>query len=453
MGTFRWRSGFLAAVLAVSVFAGEARADSNEELLKRIESLEQELKILKRQLEVKKEDDDKKKAEMPVITASAKDGFSIKSPDDQFRLRIRGLLNADSRFFLDNKKDAGSTDTFIARRVRPIFEGTVYKNFGFYIMPELGGGSISLVDGYVDYLHSQEFRVRAGKFKESFHLERIQPISSANFVELGLPANLSPNRDIGVQASGSIWNDSLEYQIGVFNGSADQAGSATVDVDNNNDKDLAARIFAHPFKNGDNDVVRGLGIGFASTFGHKEGGSTPTYRSPGQASVFTFNSGVTADGTHYRYSPQGYWYWNRFGVLAEYVSSTQELVRGALREKFFNDAWQVSGTYVLTGEDASFRGVKPRKPFDLSLRQWGAWEVAARYGELDLDNDFFTKGFASPNNSITRERAFGLGLNWYLNNNVRLMLNYERTDFDGGAIAGEDRKAENVILTRFQVQY
>lgn len=453
MKKFRGVAAALAVFLTVSLFAQEARAESNEELLKRLDSLEQEVKILKRQLEVKKEDEDKKKTETPIITASSKDGFSIKSPDDQFKLKIRGLLNVDSRFFLDNKKDVGSTDTFIVRRARPIFEGTVYKNFGFYIMPELGGGSLSLVDGYVDYIHAQELKVRAGKFKEPFQLERLQPIAAANFVELGLPANLAPNRDVGAQISGGFWNDALEYQLGVFNGSPDQGSSSSTDVDTNNDKDVAVRIFSQPFKNGDNEFVRGLGVGFASTFGHQEATATPTYRSPAQAQVFTFNSGVTADGTHYRYSPQGYWYYNQFGVIAEYVSSTQELVRGALREKFFNDAWQVSGTYVLTGEDASFKGVKPRRPFDLSLNQWGAFEIAARYGELDLDNDFFAKGFASPNNSITRERALGLGLNWYLNNNVRLMLDYERTDFTGGGIAGEDRKTENAVLTRFQIQY
>lgn len=455
MKKYRLVTGLIALVLAVSFTAKTSYAEeasSSATLEKRLEALEEEVKLLRRQLELKKEDEDKKAKEYPVITASSKDGFSIKSPDESFKLKLRGLLHTDARFFTDNKKDIGTTDTFIVRRARPIFEGTVYKDFGFYIMPELGGGSLSLVDGYVDYNYSAEFKLRAGKFKEPFHLERLQAIAAANFVELGLPANLSPNRDVGVQLSGDLLDGSVNYAIGAFNGSPDQGSSGSTDVDTNNDKDIAARIFAQPFKNGDNEVVRGLGLGVAATHGHKEGGSTPTFRSPGQASVFTFNSGVTADGPHTRYSPQAYWYWNSFGVLGEYVVSDQQLVRGAIKEKFKNDAWQISGTYVLTGEDASFKGVKPRKPFDLSLNQWGAWEIAARYGQLDLDDSLFVRNFANINNSITEESAVGLGVNWYLNNNVRVMLDYERTDFDGGG-PSQDRASENAIFTRLQIVY
>ncbi len=436
----------------VSGFSPGAVWADDAALLQRVEALENELKILKRQLEIRKEDEDKKKVETPVITASSKDGFSIKSPDDAFKLKVRGLLNVDGRFFTDNKKDIGTTDTFLVRRARPIFEGTVYKNFGFYIVPELGGGSLSLVDGYVDYLHAPEFKIRAGKFKEPFHLERLQSIAAANFVELGLPANLSPNRDVGVQVYGDLWNESLSYAVGIFNGSADQGSSGSTDVDTNNDKDVAGRIFVHPFKNTDYDGLRGLGIGVAATHGHKEGGTLPTFRSPGQASVFTFNSGVTADGPHTRFSPQAYWYWNSFGVLGEYVVSNQELIRGAVSDRFENKAWQISGTYVLTGEDASFKGVKPRKPFDPSLNQWGAWEIAVRYGELDLDNEFFVKNF-STHTSISGESAWAAGLSWYLNNNARIMLDYERTDFQNGGPRGEDRDTENIIFTRFQLAY
>ncbi len=449
---------YVAGLLLWSAAFPSAAFAADEAILARLEALEQEIKVLRRQLEVKKEDEDKKKTETSVITANSKDGFSIKSPDDAFKLKIRGLLNVDSRFFTDNKKDIGTTDTFIVRRARPIFEGTVYKSFNFYIMPELGGGSLSLVDGYGEYVHAPELKFRAGKFKEPFHLERLQSIAASNFVELGLPANLSPNRDVGAQVSGDLWNEAVSYAVGVFNGSPDQGSSGSTDVDTNNDKDVAARIFVQPFKNGNTEPLRGLGVGAAVTHGHNEGTTPlPTYRSPGQASVFTFNTGVTADGPHTRFSPQGYWYWNQFGVLGEYVVSNQELVRGAVSDKFENEAWQISGTYVLTGEDASFKGVKPRKPFDLSLSQWGAFEIAARYGELDLDDELFNKNFTSRSASITEERAFGLGLNWHLHNNVRLMLDYERTDFSGGGplVSGEaqDRATENVILTRLQIAY
>jgi len=44
--------------------------------------------------------------------------------------------------------------------------------------------------------------------------------------------------------------------------------------------------------------------------------------------------------------------------------------------------------------------------------------------------------------------TIGVGLNWYLNQNVKWSLNYEVTSFDGGAADGGDREDEEVILTR-----
>src|SRR5690349_7911575 len=126
------------SILALSFFSISTIAspvlaqETNEALLKRLESLEQEVAILKRQIENNKEDAVTKAKDTPVVTASSKDGFSIKSADDAFKLKIRGLVQADARIFTDNHKDlAGTTDTFLIRRARPIFEGTVAKNFDF----------------------------------------------------------------------------------------------------------------------------------------------------------------------------------------------------------------------------------------------------------------------------------------------------------------------------------
>ena len=72
----------------------------------------------------------------------------------------------------------------------------------------------------------------------------------------------------------------------------------------------------------------------------------------------------------------------------------------------------------------------------------------ARYGELDVDDDAFPI-FASPTSSITKEKSAGVGLNWYLNKQIKVAVNYEHTTFDGGAADG-NRKSEDFFVTRFQ---
>jgi phosphate-selective porin OprO and OprP len=252
---------------------------------------------------------------------------------------------------------------------------------------------------------------------------------------------------------GDLLKDSVNYAVGVFNGSADLASSNGQDVDNNNDKDVAGRIFVHPFKSEGPEALKGLGVGVGGSYGHKEGATLPTYRSAGQASIFSYSAGTSADGSHVRVSPQAYFYKGSLGLLSEYAVSKQELVRAGIRESFTNKGWQISGNYVLTGEAASFKGITPRTNFDLEKGTWGAFEIVSRYGHLNTDNKIFDLGFASSAASVTEADEWGAGLNWYPHKNIRLALDFEQTHFNGGAAPGLDRKTENAILSRFQLSY
>src|SRR5690606_7210394 len=114
-------------------------------------------------------------------------------------------------------------------------------------------------------------------------------------------------------------------------------------------------------------------------------------------------------------------------------------------------AWQVVASWVLTGERASYRGVKPDHPFAAGDGGWGAFEVVARYGRLDVDDAAFPV-FADPAASATQSTAWALGLNWYLTGNLKLVANYARADFRGGA-AGGDREDEKTFFTRAQFSF
>ena len=109
----------------------------------------------------------------------------------------------------------------------------------------------------------------------------------------------------------------------------------------------------------------------------------------------------------------------------------------------------------MTGEEESFRGFKPNNVFSLANGTWGAFELVARYHELDPDDDAFlggTDSFADPAVAARKASAVGVGLNWYLNENLKWVLDYEQTSFDGGAPTG-DRDDEKVVLTRFALGF
>ena len=82
-------------------------------------------------------------------------------------------------------------------------------------------------------------------------------------------------------------------------------------------------------------------------------------------------------------------------------------------------------------------------------------ELVARYHELDVDDDAFVGGansFANPLTAISKESAYGIGVNWYPWNTVKLSLNYETTAFEGGAATG-DRADEDLLFSRFAINF
>lgn len=432
------------------------------------EELDQRIKILERQLEIQNEEAAAKAKDATTATAGDK-GFSLKKGD--YELKIKGLVQADSRIYLDDSAPRTS-DTFQFRRIRPTFEGTLGKLIGFRLTPEFAGNgtgdSSSIVDAYIDVKLNPAYTVRAGKVKGPVGLERLQSGGSIAFAERAFPTELAPNRDIGVQLQGELFSSTLNYTLGYYNGTADGRDVAVGDADNR--KEVGARLFAEPFKNNPG-FFQGLGFGIGATFGSKLQGAAnagasnnflPRYRTPGQNTFFqyrgavttgTLSTGVYADGDHTRISPQAYFYRNSFGLLAEYISSEQDLHIDAAEASLKNEAYQIAASYVLTGEDAGFRGVaKPIKPFTVGAPGWGAFEVAARYGVLDIDDDAFPV-FANPNSAATEAASYAVGVNWYLNSNLKVVLNYTDTRFDGGAAAGADREDEKTVFSRLQVSF
>jgi phosphate-selective porin OprO and OprP len=125
-----------------------------------------------------------------------------------------------------------------------------------------------------------------------------------------------------------------------------------------------------------------------------------------------------------------------------------------LKADLQNTAWEVSGGWVLTGEDASYTGVIPKRPFDPLKGDWGAFQVVGRYAELSVDPEAFPN-FANPNNAASDAKSWAAGLNWYLNRNIRLNASYSYTRFTGGNGPGATVTAqpEKVFFTRVQLAF
>ena len=437
-GSLKWAAG----ALAVMLFSGAAPTTSGDE-----KPQEPAPPGEQKPAEPAAAAEAKPKAPEGVKVSAGADGFVIQSPSGDYRLQIRGYAQFDGRFFASDRDLA--LDTFVVRRARPIVQGTVAGHFEFNITPDFGGGTTVLQDAFLDVNYSPKARVRVGKFKPPVGLERLQSASNLAFVERAFPTVLVPNRDLGVQLHGELAGGVLAYAAGVFNGAPD---GGSVDVDVNDGKDLAGRVFVSPFKRG-KSALKGLGFGISGTTGDQTG-PLPAYRSGGQISIITLVTGITADGRRERYSPQLSFYTGPFGLLAEYAHSKSRVKKAdGTRFDLEGSAWQATATVTLTGEAASYSGVRAKKPFDPKKGQWGALELAGRVNGIKLGSQAVSDGLVDPSKSIREAFAWAAGLNWYLNRNVKQVVDFERTSFTGGAAGGADRPAENAVFIRTQLAF
>jgi phosphate-selective porin OprO/OprP len=375
------------------------------------------------------------------------DGFFIQNANGDNRLLFGMIVQMDGRFSVDDPKPI--TNTFTMRKVRPTFSGRVAKYFDFKVMPDFGSGTVVMLDAYVDLRFSPKFRVRTGKDKTPIGHELLIGDAYLLFPERALASSLVPNRDIGVAVQGDVAGNKVFYAAGVYNGIPDGT-STTTDVDTNNGKDLAGRIVVNPFRdpNRPTRALNGLGFQVGGSTG-KESGALPAFRTSAGQTYFSYVAGAAASGTRTRVTPAVFYYYKGFGGYAEWIQSSQGVTRNAVETDVTNQAWEVTASYLLTGETASAGITRPKAAFDPANGKWGALQLVARYTALTVDDSVFSASLAGTGASRDA-KSFTIAANWYPTPYIKYYATFERTTFGGGAIARPD---ENAILFRTQLAF
>jgi len=101
--------------------------------------------------------------------------------------------------------------------------------------------------------------------------------------------------------------------------------------------------------------------------------------------------------------------------------------------------WYVEGTWVLTGEarkfntgTAAFDAPGVDHPFTLGGGGWGAWELALRYSDMNLNFHPGAPGTAPRPDAIRGgdQQVVSFGVNWYLNPVFRVMVDIDHVHID-----------------------
>ncbi len=445
-----------AALLLFPLFAVAAHA-ADEVDIAALKKQVQELDFKVRMLEHQQDNDVAAQKVMPKISLGG-GGFAFTSAETNFAAQLHGLIQVDSRSFFNDGNTRG-TDGFLLRKARPIFSGTLFHDFDFNFTSELGGSTVQIMDAYLNYRFRPELQFQIGKFKSPVGLEMLQGDANTLFNERSIANNLIPNRDLGLMLKGEVAGGLASYAVGVFNGAPDYS-STGLNSPVQDTVAFAGRVFFMPFKKTKLEPLRGLGFGVGGSYEvdhpvtNSATGLTSGYVSDGQQKFFAYKGAAYANGQHWRITPQASYYWGPFGLMGEYVISDQIVRNGAVSTELQNAGWEVSASWVLTGEAAAYTGIAPKKSFDPRKGQWGALQLVARYGELTVDDAAFPT-FADRNKSASEARSWAVGLNWYLNKSIRANASFSRTDFGGftGSTPAVATQPENVVFTRVQVAF
>jgi phosphate-selective porin OprO and OprP len=382
--------------------------------------------------------------------AARRDGLWFSTPDGSTHLQVHGYAQADDRMFSDNIHGEG-LDTFLFRRIRPLFEGTLFNAVDFRFMPDFGQNNPQIQEAFLELKSLKFAKLRVGKFKEPIGLEVLRSDRDLTFAERSLASDLVPLRYIGAQLSGDVLSNSISYAAGYFNGSSD--GSNGVFTQWAHGNEAAARVFFHPFATTGVSALRQFGLGVAGSAGHQSG-AIAALKTVGQTTFFKYSSSATANGQHNRLVPQAYYYAGPFGVLGEYAISSQDVLNKSITRRVRNEAWQVAASVMLTGQKNGYSGVRPRNASEHAggFRRLGALELAARFSQLRIDGDAFPL-FANSATAAQAAKEQAIGVNWYLNRYIKLESDYEHTGFRMASSSVTPLHSENVLMNRIQFAF
>lgn len=360
-----------------------------------------------------------------------KKGVQFETADGNFSMKIGGRLHADVTYHDgdDNlvERDSGdsieATDGTEVRRGRIYLEGTLYKDFDYIIETDFGGDRVSVKDLFLVYNGLDAVAITAGHQKHAFSMEVQESSNDIMFTERSLVFGLTVpyfDRAIGVNLKSS--GDNWSAQGGIYGDSMASSGD-----DGDEGGGWAGRATFAPINTKTSVLHFGGNIGQRKTNGPNSlaNGKDPRFqnKTTNMSDLSLTNTGdidgfddVTV-GLLEAAAMYGPW-----SIQSEFAQAKVNREGGS--DLDFN-AFYVQMGWTLTGEsrtykgsDGEFKRLKPRNNFSLEKGTWGAWELAARYDQIDLVDEDIVGG---------EQKRATFALNWYLNENVRLMADYSRS--------------------------
>jgi phosphate-selective porin OprO and OprP len=431
--------------------------EREKKLEQRVEELERRLAEVNSKLEsgANRAGDelDARVAEIEKLTKPNKGGLfaywsntiRMDSADGAFKLRIGGRLQNDwSWFWRNHDLEAASGKQIEAgeefRRARLQVGGTIYKNVEFMAEYDFAGGVTKFREVWIGLTNlCGAGRLQIGSFKEPFGLEENTSDLFTTFVERSAPSEaFAPSYNTGVMLSDTCADQRVTWQVGLFRDANDQ-GNDTGNT-SSGEYNLTGRIAGRPLVDDEHQQYVHLGVAGSVRNPSSDTAGFAAHPELRLAPVLV-DTGALASNRVYLGEAEAAIVSGPFHGTAEYYAARVNGTDGGPDPRFHG--WATQASWFLTGESrpykpesATFGRITPKANFDGEGGP-GAWELAARYDALNLNDDGVDGGHL---------RTMTLGVTWYLNPNTKVMLDWVRTHLvDAGRLYG--------LEMRFQIDF
>ncbi|HEX3917844.1 MAG TPA: porin [Caulobacteraceae bacterium] len=343
------------------------------------------------------------------------------------------------------------------RRARIGIDGTAYGDFEYRLLFDFGGSGVEdagqLYEGWAQYSGLKPFHFRIGAWAQPIGLEDQMSTNAQLFLERPGIADVARNlaagdTRIGAGAFGydNFWFVSADVTgrtIGAVNTgtfiTSTTVGSSSADVGTpqtyGDQVGFVGRGVITPFHGSDWRVNVGLHGSYVDRPGDTAGPGTNGLILPsGFAVRLKDTPELRVDGTQFidtgsipahsasTFGPEIALQKGPLFAEGEYETIHVDRSDGQASPNF--SGWYLEGSWMLTGEQrlynastAAFDGPTVAHPFSLRDHGWGAWELAARYSDADLNFNAGQLGQAPAADAVRGgdQQVISLGLNWYLN--------------------------------------
>ena len=370
------------------------------------------------------------------LDVEAQDGILVlESPTSAYKLWFDTRIQADGAVFFGQDKDYDKIGNATSiRRARFAIKGQLNEQWYGEFDMDLADGLVELKDAIVRYTGVPNLDLQAGNFKENFSIQRNTTSRYLQFMERPMVTSaLAPSRHLGINAKYA--KDWFWGSIGAFTKEVAGSEEDTYAKDNNKDYgrntgySITGKVVFRPlYKMQD----ASLHIGFAGSYRRALTSVDPkefgTYRASARNSTalnrkkYIDTDALPGFSHNFLWTIEVAGHYQGLRYETAYIGDNVHFHKSVADNKTKNfGGWYAQAGYLLFGGSQNYDANGGKYTKVNRGQKWGDIELCARYEYCDLNNANIYGGAAE---------AYTVGLNWLVNNNVKIMVNYQYNNND-----------------------